>query len=330
MGCFLGCFGGSSKRKRRKPAKKVLLLPRDPIHGSYEPLVSSVSTLIDITENHTSSNSQHGNRIKIGKKVSFNLNVQTYEPLSKDETIYNLSESDGEDEKEQSGAETAKGNLFSVSEGNSTASKRGSFPPNYRYQNLTDCYEDEDDFEYNESDLDFDDDEGEDENEDLGGIAIDIDDQRVTKIEFLKQLNSQPEELSQGISWIHSAEDKSDNHIQLPGLNSILNPVDILTQWKAVKAKAASAKHLRKENFAIQQEPQTPFDLKTVSNLYPSNLGQYSSQSEPLLQEVTVNASLSNWLASRNPEESQATSISVENTATKRSMLVRSSLQESR
>lgn len=31
MGCFLGCFGGSSKRKRRKPAKKVLLLPRDPV-----------------------------------------------------------------------------------------------------------------------------------------------------------------------------------------------------------------------------------------------------------------------------------------------------------
>ncbi|XP_031276650.1 death domain-associated protein 6 [Pistacia vera] len=384
MGCFLGCFGFSSKRKRRKPANKVL--PGDPRHGSYEPLDSSVSTHFDITENPASSDSQLSNRIKIGKKVSFNLNVQTYEPLSKEETVYHLPESHGEEEKEKSGAETAKGSLFSVSEGNSTAAKTGSFPPNYRYQKLTDSYEDEDDFEYNESDLDFDDDyEGEEENEeeyyddddegegeeeeeneeayydaeneDVGGVAIDIDDQRVTKSEFLKQLNSQPEELSQGISWIHSAEDKSNNHIQLPGsidgelksidlkrnardrsqfVNSVLNPVENLTQWKAVKARAAAPKHLRKENNALQQEPQTPFDFKKGSNMYPSSLGQNHSQSEALVQEIAVNASLSNWLASQNPNESKATgiinnsSISVENIPPKRSMFDRSCLQESR
>ncbi|XP_044485837.1 uncharacterized protein LOC123211280 [Mangifera indica] len=360
MGCFLGCFGFSSKRKRRKPANKVL--PGDPKHGSYEPLDSSVSTRFDITENPASSDChQLSNRIKIGKKVSFNLNIQTYEPLSKDETRYHLSDSDGEEEKEKNGAETEKVDFFTVSEGNSTTLKTGSFPPNYRYQNLTDSYEgeDEDDFEYSESDLDIngdeeeeDEDENEDEcdeyeNEDVGGIAIDIDDQRVTKSEFLKQLSSQPQQ----ISWIHSAEDKSNNHIQLPGLidgklrsieskrngrdrsqfvNSVLNPVENLTQWKAVKARAAPPKPLRKENNALQQEPQTPFDLETGSNLYPSSLGQNHSQLEPLLQEVAVNASLSNWLASLNPKESKASSISVENVPPKSSISDKSCLQEGR
>ncbi|KAG8481007.1 hypothetical protein CXB51_025710 [Gossypium anomalum] len=90
MGCFLGCFGISTKRKRRKPANRILPGPADSKLVSYEPLDSSIN--VDIPEDSIVSKAQLSNKpkerssVKIRKKVSFNLNVQTYEPIPDEET----------------------------------------------------------------------------------------------------------------------------------------------------------------------------------------------------------------------------------------------------
>lgn len=314
MGCFLGCFGFSGKRRRRNPANKVL--PGDHRLGSYEPLDSSASQL-----SCSDKKIKEISSIKIGKKVSFNLNVQTYEPLKNDETAYQFSESDEDEMRVQNGEGLTNGSLSTnLSEEKSTVSKMGPFPSNHRYQNCRDSYDDEeDDMAYIGSDLDEDDD-GDDEFEYDYDDENDIDDQRISQSEFLKQLNTQS---------VESAErNVINNHMQmqLPAstdgdskrnardrsqyVNSVLNPVENLTQWKAVKARTAAApKHLRKENNGLQQEAQLPFDLKTSSDLYPFNFAPNHNQSKPLLHEIAVDASLSNWLASSNCNESKTSII---------------------
>ncbi|KAK9214089.1 hypothetical protein WN944_006077 [Citrus x changshan-huyou] len=83
-----------------------------------------------------------------------------------------------------------------------------------------------------------------------------------------------------------------------------------LTQWKAVKARTAAVPQLlRKENNGLQQEAQVPSYLTTSSNLYSFNLAPNHNQSKPLLHEIAVDASLSNWLASSNRNESKTSII---------------------
>ncbi|KAK4856516.1 hypothetical protein QYF36_018390 [Acer negundo] len=350
MGCFLGCFGFSTKRKRRKSANRIL--PGYPRHGSYKPLDSSVSIILDIKENPINSDSELSNRlikerssIKIRKKVSFNLNVQTYEPLSKDETSYH---SDEEEEREKNGADAAKASVSAVSGSDSSVSKMGSFPSNYRYQNCIDSYDDEGDMADIESDLDFDDDDEDDEDEDEEYYSGNEFDDEIRQKEFLEQLNSQS----------MADEEKFNSHMQLTAskdgelkpvesirnarnrsqyISSVLNPVENLTQWKAIKARTAPTKHPRMENIALEQEQSVPFSLKPSSNLYPFDLESKYNQSKPLLQEIAVNASLSNWLASPNSNKSKAaTSItngrinSIENIPSKKNMFDRSCSQQSR
>ncbi|TXG72410.1 hypothetical protein EZV62_000989 [Acer yangbiense] len=274
---------------------------------------SSVSIILDIKENTISSDSELSNRllkerssIKIRKKVSFNLNVQTYEPLSKDETSYH---SDEEEEREKIRADAAKASVYAVSGSDSSVSKMGcSFPSNY-------------------SGNEFDD--------------------EIRQKEFLEQLNSQS-----------MAEEKSNNHMQLTAstdgelkpiesirnarnrsqyISSVLNPVENLTQWKAIKARTAPTKHPRMENIALEKEQSVPFSLKPSSNLYPSNLESKHNQSKPQFQEIAVNASLSNWLASPNSNKSKAAASitngrinSIENIPSKKSMFDSSCSQQSR
>ena len=265
------------------------------------------------------------------------MNVQTYEPLSKEETSYH---SDEEEEREKNGADAAKASVSAVSGSDSSVSKMGSFPSNYRYQNCIDSYDDEGDMADIESDLDYDDEDDEDEDEEYYS-GNEFDD------EIPQQLNSQS-----------MAEEKSNNHMQLTAstdgelkpvesirnarnrsqyISSVLNPVENLTQWRAIKARTAPTKHPRMENIALEQEQSVPFSLKPSSNLYPSHLESKYNQSKPLLQEIAVNASLSNWLASPNSNKSKAaTSItngrinSIENIPSKKSVFDRSCSQQSR
>ena len=187
MGCFLGCFGFSGRRRRWKPANKVL--PGDHRVESYEPLDSTVSQL-----SWSDKKIKEISSIKIGKKMSFNLNVQTYEPLKDDETVYWLSKSDEDEMREKNCERFANGSLSTtVSEEKSTESKMGPFPSNHRYQNCRDSYddeEDEDDMAHIGSDLDEDDDVDDEFEYDYDN-ENDIDYQRISQSEFLKQPNNQ-------------------------------------------------------------------------------------------------------------------------------------------
>ncbi|GAV87095.1 hypothetical protein CFOL_v3_30521 [Cephalotus follicularis] len=309
MGCFLGCFGFSTKRKRRKPAKNVV--PRDQKHLSYKPLDSFVSINHDITDNPICSHSELRNKlkeqssIKVKKKVSFNLNVQAYEPVPNDGTTYHSWGSDEQAKKEETIEETVRGSQFPLqTKGYSAALRMGSYPSNYRYQNSVDSYDEEDEMAFEESDLD-----DEFEDDDLIG------DQRTSQEEFSKEFNSLSMDESQKIDSL--ANDKTNNHLppcsstywemKSIGLNrsardrsqyvhSVLNPVENLTQWKAVKAKAAPPKQQRKENIAAVDLP--------LFNAAPNG-----SQSRPLLPYITVDSSLSNWLASSYPEEYEIESL---------------------
>lgn len=242
--------------------------------------------------------------------MSFNLNVQIYEPLPKEETSCHLDD-DNKEEKMRNERDAGVSGL------DSCKIKNGSFPSNHRYHNCVENFEDGDEIE---SDLDYYD-EDDDEDEDDEFSSGDEFDEDATQKESLEQVS------------IDESEEKParDRRQQVP---SVLNPVENLSQWKAMKAKTAPIKHLRKENIELEQETSVPFASKTSSNLHPSILVSKQNQSKPpLLQEIAVDASLSNWLASPEFKKSKAMSIIVncnENIPPMRSMFDKTCSRQSR
>ncbi|KAG7569009.1 hypothetical protein ISN45_Aa04g017730 [Arabidopsis thaliana x Arabidopsis arenosa] len=235
MGCFMGCFGLSSNKKRRNSIRKIL--PRDQRICSYEPLLSSdptdFSTIIDNPEKISNSNlrgevGEEEKKVtkKTRKRVRFDLNVQTYEPI-----VPPRYENDCSDDEEGKGEKEKPEDL----------SSRSVYPSNYRYHNCVDSFEDEDEMGYGESDLEDEDYYTDDEND----YEDDADDE-----------DEEEEERDQDVT-------------------PLLNPVENLAQWKAVKARPVKVKRVMKENVEADMD----------------------DQEKPLL-EIIVNTSLSNWLAS--------------------------------
>ncbi|CAH8389330.1 unnamed protein product [Eruca vesicaria subsp. sativa] len=234
MGCFMGCFGLSNNKKRRNSTRKIL--PRHQRICSYEPLLSSdpldASTVSDNPEKILSSNlrcevetEEKKGANKTRKKVRFDLNVQTFEPVPP--SRYENYCSDDEDGK----GELSKASSVDLS--NSSV-----YPSNYRYHNCVDSFEDEDELGYEESDLEDEDYYTDDEND----YEDDADDEEEEEEDY---------------------EDKD--------VTPLLNPVENITQWKAVKAKPLRAKQLMKEN--------------------------NDDQAKPLQKEIIVNTSLSSWIS---------------------------------
>ncbi|KAK7820628.1 hypothetical protein CFP56_038648 [Quercus suber] len=87
-------------------------------------------------------------------------------------------------------------------------------------------------------------------------------------------------------------------------VHSVLNPIENLSQWKAVKAKTAPPKHQRKENIELKEEPLKFISSKPILDPLPfSN----PSQSKPLMQEIAVDSSLSSWLVLPKSNRSEIT-----------------------
>ncbi|XP_052208519.1 uncharacterized protein LOC127812194 isoform X2 [Diospyros lotus] len=274
MGCFLACFGFSKKRGRRKLANK--LLSEHHSHGSYQPLDSDVSvspTKFDISGNPNSSESEFSkgkgrSSLRIKKKVSFNLNVKAYEPLPNPDFSSHLSDSDDErclEKKEDSGA-----------------SETSNYPPGHRYQNCRDSFDEEDGIELEDSDNNGDDSDENDEDYDSA------DDGRMSQEEELAMESEnrvESVELDREMKRVElnfkAARDRNQYVV------SVLNPVENLTQWRAVKARAAAAPPpVKKENI-----PSPTLNYKPNHN-----------QPRPVMAEITVDASLSNWLISTKTE----------------------------
>ncbi|KAF9677756.1 hypothetical protein SADUNF_Sadunf08G0140600 [Salix dunnii] len=316
MGCFLGCFCLSSKRKRRKPGS------RDQKLGRYEPL-ESVSTDFGITGNSITSEAELSKRpkeslnCKVRKKVSFNLNVQTYEPIPKEECRNHYWESDEEETDKVAAKERESSSL---SEGDSFAFKMASYPSNYRYRNCVDSYDEEYEIPYEESDLDDEDEEFEEEDDNNG---CEIDESRVNQKDLFGQFSSLSVSSQNRNSLTKLGEEGTTENLKPLGdsnegglrsrhyVHSVLKPVENLSQWKAVKAKGTQPpKQQRKENVASEQHP----PLCSLSNI---------SHSTALKQEIAVDASLSNWVVLPDSYQKKTASSDAETNPSKKSLFDR-------
>lgn len=169
---------------------------------------------------------------KTRKRVTFDLNVQTFEPALLPSRYENYC-SDDEDED-------GKGELSNASS--------SVYPPNYRYHNCVDSFEEkEDELGYGESDLEDEDYYYTDDETDYEDDADDED------------------------------EDENEEDGDNKDVTPLLNPVENMQQWKAVKAKPVRVKELiMKENAGV-----------VVTD----------DQAKPLLKEIIVNTSLSSWIS---------------------------------
>ncbi|XP_027937394.1 transcription elongation factor SPT5 isoform X1 [Vigna unguiculata] len=308
MGCFMACFGLSNKRKRRKTLYKVLA--GNQRYGNYEVLaITEKSTLPDSDLRDRDKVKEQNSNKSRKKKVTFNLNVQVYEP---NPTAYQVLNNE-EDEDKNSTAESESSRALPV-----------IYPTNHRYYNCEDGHGEEDEMAYEDSDIDdYDDDDEFDDDEydwDDGGSHGSLENYE----HEMYDENPRREELSESC-YRSMAEDKvknqmpvDPNHAELkPNLggrersmdmHSVLSPVENLTQWKAMKTKvAASSKHRRKENVPSNQQTSMPLVPEASLNFSPCRLESNALQSKPLLPDMAVDASLSNWVVSPNYHVSSTT-----------------------
>lgn len=331
MGCFLACFGLSKKRRRRRKP----IHPGDQVgHGKYEPLDNSSQIDLEIGQDSstsTSSLSKKQSSAKTRKKVRFNLNVQTYEPIPNADPYF--SDSDKEGDKRRPDDETSRldPSPTLLDEG-SIASAGARNSENYRYQNCRDCSDEEDELLDDDSDFeleDEDDDIGSDEDIDFYGNMQDSGmSQKQIPLQFNSSVSSSmKEQVSLWRSDLDKTETPISSHHSMSVLetktlntsenarcrtqyvDSVLNPVENLVQWKRIKANAMQVKHQLKENVALEKQSSAPFSLNASFSPSASSLGSnpVASKSKPL---GTVNTSLSNWLVSSNAVPSKNAPVS--------------------
>lgn len=258
-------------------------------------------------------------RAKVRKKVSFNMDLQIYEPIS---TSYHSME---EEEEMKNNDEEIEGSLStSCSKKSFPAFSMRSFHSHYRYQHCGDCYDEEDILAFNESELeDLDDDFANeydannigDDNEHSAndydcefpiavaqGINQGVSDsEQFCSVSKSSQLRVSKES-SEGKSTFtmpSCVSTKEDSLLCRNATNegqntfSVLNPVENLTQWREVKAKLAY-KHQKKENQIAFEKTSRP-----SSNPSPFSLvTPCYDQSKRPLQNIAIDASLSSWLNS--------------------------------
>ncbi|GFQ08631.1 hypothetical protein PHJA_003007100 [Phtheirospermum japonicum] len=273
MGCFLTCFGFKKKKKSRRPGKKSHSAHQN--HGNYVPLDSDVSIKLDIKENKEKP--KEPSKSKIKKKVSFNLNVKTYEPIPNDDDIINYL-SDGEEE--------TKWEFNTEAKSTSTLHYTNSIATSYRYKNCRDSYDDDgdDEFEFDENDLDFEESEdSDDEPDEISSNESDDNEVINNRVPGEENINIELQGLKSKVNGQY--------------VFSVLNPVENLTQWKKLKAKAEKGpmkfekenlnSRLDEESFLGKRPNSDSLNFKKLRNY--SNVPRFSERT------IAVDASFSNW-----------------------------------
>lgn len=233
--------------------------------------------------------------------MTFDSNVRTYEHVSNHEDLDLLQESEDVEKKEEKEEELSKVRLSkSSSEDSSITSSLGSYPPNHRYQNCRDSDDEDEELDFGDSDVD--EDEDEDEDEDDGEIDYEDEIIEPRRGAFMDRGTSEEVNSPMPVSGLPESE------IQPLGLNrnardrsgyvhSVLNPVENLSQWKAVKAKGTPNMKPQKENFKFDQEPpRISFSSEPAFKELSLSFKSKNDQSNKPKQEMGVDTSLSNWL----------------------------------
>ncbi|KAK7267435.1 hypothetical protein RIF29_20109 [Crotalaria pallida] len=303
MGCFLACFGSSKQNTRkhtthtlkrngsRKPQQQpIVSLVQD---HSKSALTPSSQQLQDKTEEQLSSSTRPSSQLQdksegqplsvsTRKKVTFDSNVKTYEPVLQDEEPEEKNIDEGKVEALPTNPTQSKS---SSSSEDSSVTSTGSYPPNHRYQNCRDSDDEveDDELDYGASDLSDDDDYDEGDNEDFeeeeeDGMVYSSPIQTCDNIDDANSI---------GLNLNPKARDRSVY------VHPVLNPVENLSQWKVVKAKKRTAPlRSQKENY-LSSTAEVPSN-KEVAFSFNSD----TETSRKSHQEISVDASLSNWLVS--------------------------------
>ncbi|KAF5727001.1 eisosome protein SEG2-like [Tripterygium wilfordii] len=305
MGCFLACFGSSKDRKRRRQRHKVQ--PRDQRNASCTPPQSAASLVHDHLENTITPVLEVGDKpveqlsSSTRKRVTFDSNITTYEHDEVSDFSPKNNDSDNREEQENS----AKSSQSQSSDVSSITSSSGSYPPNHRYENCRDSDDELDD----DSDIDYHDDDSDD---DVDGVLEEYDDMYeddydsrisrtripVTKvatdeIDSSTVIENLPEGDVKPFGLNRNTRDRS-NYV-----HSVLNPVENLTQWKAVKARGTPpALRQQKENSSLDHESLKSFSSEPCFKEMSFSFKAKSDQPKKSNQEMAVDASLSTWLGS--------------------------------
>lgn len=305
MGCFLACFGSSKDRKHRKRRHKV----QPPVHknSSHNPVQSTVSSVVqEYSEKPEIPVSEVGVKAEqqlspvARKKVTFDSNVKTYEHVFPEEEVADNLPEDSEEGKKEKEESSVKSNLSQSSSEASSITSSGSYPANHRYQNCRES-DDEEELDYVDSDLDDEDEDGELDFDDVyeddndGIVESRIAGRKVDSKEVdSSMVTSGFNEGGKPVMVNRAARDRSAY------VHSVLNPVENLTQWKALKAKGKPQFKQQKENSTVDQESQrASFNLEpSFQELSLSFKSKSDKPSKRANQEIAVDASLSNWLSS--------------------------------
>ncbi|KAE8684217.1 Detected protein of unknown function [Hibiscus syriacus] len=307
MGCsFFSCFSASNNKKHQhlvdgassidqKPEanEAVRCSKEEDFWKPFNPIIVKKEKLGELLKNNSDK-----------EKVAFDLNVETHEELyveqSSDKSLTN------EENKEIEGI--VKGSGSSVLDLSAWAVVCES--QNHRYQNSQESGDEL-------KDLDL---ETKEVNEDDNGIGkaknelqLDIEESSESlfslSIESRKhvcEVESDEKEVNSPIPILlnRDAGVKGDECVQ-----SVLNPVENLAQWKGVKAKAGiPLKDEEKENINVEQG--SDFKLRTSSSRLCSNGKKLVGQ------EIDVDTSLSSWLMGpENTPNSKGSTNSVGNSA---------------
>ncbi|KAL8166443.1 hypothetical protein V2J09_007942 [Rumex salicifolius] len=315
MGCFSTCFPKSKPTKSLKPRRKAprldQLLQRDEALEALEP--TDIQDLIETPPLSKEDVPIDKLNVSGRKKVTFDPNVKIYEGFAaEDESECDILVKKDEDEKEE---KEKKSQCHSDS---SSSSSLFSFPPNgYRYQ---DCRDSDDEFDQlvsdEESDMDSylsdeveDDDEEEVNNDHLvvkqesseSLFSLSLDSRKHNQLSIErgdKEVNSPMPIKTAGL------DEEEDEAEKMTNSDSVLNPVENLSQWKAIKARAKLASQNKaKENKISSQQSNIPHSEEP--NLNPNLSKRVNSvKSKNLNQEIAVDTSLSTWLVARSQEAS--------------------------
>ncbi|OWM70506.1 hypothetical protein CDL15_Pgr011982 [Punica granatum] len=300
MGCFLACFGFSSKKKkRRKPPKTVLIGDK----VSYEPLDCYVCVNLDVPENRSFADpstppppSNKQLNVKIKKKVRFDLNVRAYEPIPIVEISPHLSESDEEENKGKGGGGETTDTKIVVAERDQIGSVGGAQcqPLNYRYQNCIDSYDEDDELVYQDSDF-----EDEIELDDEVDSLDDLDDENEIGFDDSKREEQAPlmHLMDNPVHERTTLESSENARYRSKYIHYVLTPVENIVQWKMMKAKEVPPSRQKLEE-NVERE-----------NGLPLSSGLNSKCSKVTSMDVMVNSSLSSWLTLPPTDSNSAASL---------------------
>ncbi|XP_073302713.1 uncharacterized protein [Primulina huaijiensis] len=295
MGCFLGCFGdakdGRSRKQRIQRAdSQVQLLQQNKVRSFQQQslLLEEQSftetpppNLVTKLQNRPEGEDQLSPSPR--KRVTFNANITTHEHYSLYESTDSLPEGNLNVQKEKE-LNPRSSSQPQFEEENSVKSCIVLYPPNHRYHNARDRDSEDEAEDYGDSDFDdLEDDYGDEDDID----CISDGQEMWSGSTLIPSLESRTEnQLTSFIKTQFLEEDstpvlKTQARNRSDYVNSVLNPVENVTQWKAAKSKGTCLLKLQKEN------NQSLFALSVRSDQFQNSN-----------QETAVDASLSNWLVS--------------------------------